>query len=347
MKIIGGYFGFEKLTETKNFFFEDLCPKSGDLSFLMSGRCAIYYALEDIKLTDHKRVAYVPIYTCETVLAPFEKAGYQLLFYDVNRSMTPVFDPSILDQISVLSLCGYYGFCSYDREFVRLCKERGIYIVEDTTHSVFSSDGIDPHCDYIVGSLRKWIGVLSGGFAIKAHGNFTNKLLEPASSHLAMRTVSMIQKENSSKAAEAATVFWEAEMMLRRIFDSYISDPDSIHIMEHIDIGSLCQKRRENYQYLLENLKPRPDLNVVFPDLTKETVPSHFTFYAENRKQFQDYLAAHGVCSTSYWPVASAVSLDGHPDAAYIYDHVLSVPCDQRYGEEEMQYICDRINLCS
>lgn len=47
----------------------------------MSGRCAIYYALEDIMLTDHKRIAYVPIYTCETVLAPFKKAGYKLLFF--------------------------------------------------------------------------------------------------------------------------------------------------------------------------------------------------------------------------------------------------------------------------
>lgn len=349
MKTIGGYFGFGQLTETNNHFFEDLCPESGELAFLMSGRCAIYYALEDIMLTDRKRVAYVPVYTCETVLAPFEKAGYRLLFYDVDRSMTPVFDPSVLEQISVLSLCGYYGFCTYDRAFVRLCKEHGIRIIEDTTHSILSSDGIDPCCDYIAGSLRKWIGVPSGGFAIKTQGNFTKKLLEPSSAHLAMRTASMIEKENWShssdpaafqKLTEAAAVFWDAEMMLRRIFDSCKSDPESVNIMQHTDIVSIRQKRRENYRYLLQHLVLPPNLTIVFPTLTAKTVPSHFTVYAENREQTQDYLRAHGISSTIYWPVPPAVTLTGHSDAAYIYDHVLSIPCDQRYGLEEMQYIC-------
>ena len=169
MKKIGGYFPYEALLPEKNNFLEGLCPDTGDLRYLMSGRCAIYYALEDYKNTDMRRIAYVPIYTCETVLAPFHKAGYTLLFYDFDRNMNPVFDPAVLDQISVISICGYYGFSSYNREFVAECSRRGIGIIEDTTHSIFSSDGIDPHCDYIVGSLRKWIGVAAGGFAIDVY----------------------------------------------------------------------------------------------------------------------------------------------------------------------------------
>ncbi|EXG85331.1 hypothetical protein K413DRAFT_2114 [Clostridium sp. ASBs410] len=353
MKNIGGYFSFEQLAETENHFFEELCPDSGDLAFLMSGRCAIYYALEDIMLTDHKRIAYVPIYTCETVLAPFKKAGYKLLFYDVDRSMTPVFDKSVLNQISVLSLCGYYGFCTYDREFVHLCRKCGVRIIEDTTHSILSWNGIEPCCDYIAGSLRKWIGIPSGGFAIKTHGHFTKRLLEPSFTHLAMRTAAMLEKETwchssdplaTQKLAAATSVFWDAEIMLRQIFDSYESDPESINIMKHIDVDTIRRKRRENYRYLLEHLMPSPDLTIVFPVLAEETVPSHFTFYAKNRKQIQDYLTANGISSTAYWPIPSSVQLTGHPDAVYIYDHVFSLPCDQRYGIKEMQYICHILN---
>ena len=353
MKNIGGYFSFEQLAETENHFFEELCPDSGDLAFLMSGRCAIYYALEDIKLTDHTRVAYVPVYTCETVLAPFKKAGYQLLFYDVDRSMTPVFDKSVLNQISVLSLCGYFGFCTYDREFVGLCREWGVRVIEDTTHSILSWNGIDPCCDYIVGSLRKWIGIPSGGFAIKTQGHFTKRRLEPSFTHLAMRTAAMLEKETwchssdpiaAQKLAAATSVFWDAEIMLRQIFDSFDSDPESVQIMKHMDVNAIRRKRRENYRYLLEHLIPPPDLTIVFPVLAEETVPSHFTFYAKNREEIQGYLTAHGVSSTAYWPVPSAVQLSGHPDAAYIYDHVLSLPCDQRYGLKEMQYICHLLN---
>ena len=73
----------------------------------------------------------MPVHTCETVLA-FLKAGYELLFYDVSKDLTPIFDESNLDRISVVNSY-YYGFCSYDREFIRKCSERGIIISRDTT----------------------------------------------------------------------------------------------------------------------------------------------------------------------------------------------------------------------
>lgn len=353
MKTIGGYFGFHLPAETEKPLLQSFCPEGGELAFMMSGRCAIYYALQEIMENDRKRVAYLPVYTCETVLAPFEKAGYQLLFYDIDRTMTPVFDPTVPDQISVLCICGYYGFCNYDRDFVQLCKNRNIYIIEDTTHSIFSRDGVDPCCDYIAGSMRKWLGVASGGFAIKCRGKFSRPRLKPDPAHLAMRIAAMLEKDAWSgseapaatpKLSAAAAVFWEAEMMLRRSFDAFDSDPDSIYIMNHIDAESLRQKRRDNYRYLLEHLIPRPDLTPVFPVLPPETVPSHFTLYTEKRPQIQEYLTAHGISSTVYWPEHQLVNLSRYPGAGYIYSHVLSIPCDQRYDLPEMQYICDRLN---
>ena len=138
---------------------------------MMSGRCGIYRCLLDLAQRDTRKVAYVPMYTCETVLAPFLKAGYQLRFYEVDRQLHSVFDPAVLDEISVLSLCGYYGFSNYDHDFVRRCKDRGVTIFEDATHSILSADGIDPLCDYVAGSFRKWMGVPCGGFAIKYGDN--------------------------------------------------------------------------------------------------------------------------------------------------------------------------------
>lgn len=55
MKQIGGFFTYEPLPEVENHFLESLCPPEGDLGYFMSGRCANYYALEDICLTDQKK----------------------------------------------------------------------------------------------------------------------------------------------------------------------------------------------------------------------------------------------------------------------------------------------------
>ena len=348
-----GYFPYEELSEEQNHFLERLTPARGDLRYLMSGRCAIYYALMDFRKTDQKRVAYVPIYTCETVLAPFQKAGYELLFYDFDRNMIPVFDPDVLDRISLISICGYYGFSGYDRDFVAECSRRGIGIIEDTTHSIFSEDGIDSHCDYVVGSFRKWIGVASGGFAIKQNGTFAEDPLPPNEEHLKWRKECIGLKDQidqrTTKEQEALMVqgdelFWKSEMQLRRIFDSFGADPDSVYIMEHYPIRHLRERRRSNYRYLLEHLNPSTSWRIVFPELPEGTVPSHMTFFASDRESLRQALTKSGIGCTTYWPVGPLVHLEGHPDAAYIYDHVCSVPCDQRYDESHMQEICDVLN---
>ena len=60
MRKIGGSFDIECTLEQDNGYFGALCPPDGGLRFMMSGRCGIYYCLEDIQAADQKRVAYVP-----------------------------------------------------------------------------------------------------------------------------------------------------------------------------------------------------------------------------------------------------------------------------------------------
>ena len=115
--------------------------------------------------------------------------------------------------------CGYYGFCNYDHAFIRACKERGIVILEDVTHSMLSADGIDPLCDYFAGSFRKWMGIACGGIAVKRNGKFAKPLLPVDPTHLR-------QREAAIETAES-DVFWEGEMRLRQMFDSFAGDERS------------------------------------------------------------------------------------------------------------------------
>ena len=239
MKKIGGMFYYEACRPEENGYFERVCPADGDLAFTMSGRCGLYYCLEDIMLHDTKKVAYVPMYTCETVLFSYEKAGYQLRFYDIDENLRSVFDPAVLDEISVLSLCGYYGFCNYDHAFIEACKKRGIVILEDVTHSMLSADGIDPLADYFAGSFRKWMGIACGGFAVKRNGKFAKPLLPVDPTHLR-------QREAAIETAES-DVFWEGEMRLRQMFDSFSGDARSEHILRYADFDKICATRRANF----------------------------------------------------------------------------------------------------
>ena len=219
MRKIGGMFHYEPSTPIENRYFSSISSPNDDLAFTMSGRCGIYYCLQEIACHDMRKVAYVPLYTCETVLSPFEKAGYQLKFYELDQDLHSIFDTSVIDEISVLSLCGYYGFCNYDHDFVKACKEKGVVIFEDVTHSMLSADGIDPLCDYFAGSFRKWMGIDCGGFAVKRNGTFETPLLQVEPTHLKQR------KEYYETGD--GDIFWEGELRLRQMFDCFAGDDNS------------------------------------------------------------------------------------------------------------------------
>jgi hypothetical protein len=317
-----------------------------DRRFCMSGRCAIYYCLLDLKTRDDKRVAYLPAYTCETVIAPYKKAGYALEFYDVSpEKLAPRFDASMIPHISVLGLCGYYGFSSYDRAFVEACAAAGAAVLQDITHSVFSGKGIEAAADYNAGSLRKWIGIPSGGIAVKRKGFFNLPLLPPEKEHVSGRKAlfdeqeRVVRHETGASEERVSELFWTTEMRLRKIFDAFASDDLSREIISRFSPEEIIRKRRENYAFLLEQNPFGREIQPVFPELGPGICPSHLSLYSPDREKIRGFLAEKGVKSTVYWPFHGEIDLSAYPGAAWIYDHIFSVPIDQRYSAEDMKFL--------
>lgn len=338
---IGGMFPLEKVGKAIN-------PEWPHLLYCMSGRCALYVCLLDIGERDGK-VAYVPAYTCETVLASYLKAGWNLRYYDVDpQLLRPRFQEKDLEGVTVLALCGYYGFPTYDPAFVEKAKRRGIVILEDTTHTPFS---VDPLADYAAGSLRKWMGIACGGVAYKRDGDFHVSLKKADEEHLRGRYQAMEYRRMALQSGDdvwnekASQEFWDTEMRLRRMFDAYGSDEESVDIIRHYDFAFMREKRRRNYQVLLDALKPSPAYRPVFPTLRPFDVPSHFSCYAEDREKMVDHLACHGVKSTVYWPLPPMLEHpERYPGAQWIREHILSIQMDQRYGDNDMLALAEILN---
>ncbi|ADK79192.1 PLP-dependent aminotransferase family protein [Sediminispirochaeta smaragdinae] len=322
-----------------------------DVCFCMSGRCAIYACLLDFLPSDSRRVVYAPAYTCETVLASYLKAGYSCRFYDIDpEGLRPRFREEELDEVSLLSLCGYYGVSTYDREFVRRCAERGIVIIHDTTHTPFQPD---PAADYIAGSMRKWMGIACGGIAAKRKGHFSISPLPVDPEHLAGRYASLelagkAQKGDLHASSEASSVFWETELALRKSFDAYGSDEQSRRILEYYPYDDMIARRRANYGLLLGLLGPPTGWAPVFPLLPENATPSHFSLYADDREDLRSFLAQRDVATTVYWPIPPMIGdISSYPGAEWIYNHICSIQIDQRYGAEDMRLLASCLNAYS
>lgn len=88
-----------------------------------------------------------------------------------------------------------YGYPTYDENFVKKCKASGVSVIVDTTHTAFSPLPACPDSDYIAVSLRKWMGVASGGLAIKRKGTFGVKPIPINKEQFSLRDQALQSRE--------------------------------------------------------------------------------------------------------------------------------------------------------
>ena len=221
----------------------------------------------------------------------------------------------MIPQISVLLVCGYYGYPTYDENFVKKCKASGVSVIVDTTHTAFSPLPACPDADYIAVSLRKWMGVASGGLAIKRKGTFGVKPIPINKEQFSLRDQALQSREtyehtgNEDYNKEGNDVFWKAEFMLREIFDIQEGDEASLKTILHYPFRDAIRKRQENYRYLLEHLPERSDIRPVFPYLSDDICPMFFPFFVENRDALIKHLADRHIPPKVYWPSGIPVAL--------------------------------------
>jgi dTDP-4-amino-4,6-dideoxygalactose transaminase len=111
-----------------------------------SGKAALFIILRALKiLAPGKNEVLIPAYTCFSVPSAVVKAGLKVVLCDINPS-TLDFDYGILEKnINQNTLCiipGHlFGIPSNIDEINRVCKKRGIFVVEDAAQAMGSTSG--------------------------------------------------------------------------------------------------------------------------------------------------------------------------------------------------------------
>ena len=138
-----------------------------DRRFTLSGRTAIYYCLKNIICKRKIMKAYVPSYCCDSMIEPFLEFGIEIEYYRVYFDGGLKYDIEIREDVDLFLAMNYFGYSSTNMDqYIKKYKEQGTIVLEDITHSMFSTKRYSENSDYLIGSLRKWMPVLSGGIAI-------------------------------------------------------------------------------------------------------------------------------------------------------------------------------------
>jgi len=339
--------------------------------FTASGREAIALALKSIEANRPaiRKSCLLPAYMCDTVFFPFERAGWEIHFYHIHQDLRAD-ETELCSQINslqpgLLFIHPYYGIDTWAslRPLLARWRSQGICIMEDVSQSYYLKDA-GQHADYIIGSLRKWYPVPDGGF-VCSDEPLTGEKLAPNRHFTSGKLNILTQKWNylHQEGSPADQKHCKEEYLrqnreMENWLDHYDGigalSPESMNILSSAD-ETLCQnKRNSNYRYLCERLTGQTQFTPIFsgedilssletaPD--SGTAPLYFPIYAQNRDRLQKFLTDHHIFAPVLWPIGKANEDCLTAEERYIYDHMLALPMDQRYGIREMQYLTEVLN---
>lgn len=341
MKEIGSIYSVQTLEKRS-------CP-----SIDLAGEGAVYFSLcREALLVIARRYrstakkVLIPAYTCQTVLDPFLQEDWEICYYNIDKKLRIDTD-DLKSKYSAFNptLCiahPYYGADLNEKELEGLgeLKRKGCVLVEDLTQCVFSKQ-YSSIFDFFVGSYRKWFPIPDGAFMIGClddnHEMQENSaFVEPMSDAMYLRGVFHRTGDNNIKEISRRVGNMAISHISGGIVPHKISN-FSTSLLNEIDVEGTMKKRRDNYQYLYEQLSNSSICTPVERSLDELTcAPLFFPVYVQDRALFQKKLAQQEIYAPVLWPVHTD-SLLINDGIKQMYNELLMLPIDQRYDESDME----------
>ena len=320
MNPIGGYFELADYCECGVF-----PHHKGHL--LNTGRNALEFILRSI---GRVRRVYLPYFTCEVVLEPLKRLSIPWSFYTIDLSFEMV-DRIELGEDEYLIANNYFGL--KDAYICSLASIYGDRLIVDCAQAFFAEPLPGIKSFY---SCRKFVGVADGGVAYVGAPvdcvDYPEDSTSDHDGHLYTR------KELGAEAGFKE--FQENELKLdnQPIRSMSVKTKE---ILAHIDYELVVNRRRANWQYLHSRLKGRNHLSL--PDLDSFACPMVYPFMIEDGERIRRKLIGGNVFVAKYWP---NVMDDGiHKTEFLLSNQIVSIPCDQRYQEEDMERIVELLEV--
>lgn len=308
-----------------------------DYAFTFSGRTAIEVVLRNLP---NVKKALLPSYCCDSMIQPFHYLNIKVYFYNVNYNGKLTIDIDIPNDIDLLLWCNFFGYKVNMPNFDYFIKRGGI-IIEDITHSLFSIKKYDNQSHFIVASLRKWGPLFCGGFCASKNLFLKYKeLSQPPFFFLNQKKKAMSLKENFLKnenyviKEQYMSLFNDCNKWLSLNYSNLTIDEESYKYLFRTDCGKIRKKRIANARRLHIGLQDCIDIQMLF-NYEDIDCPIFVPIIIKNGKRdvYRKKLILNQIYCPIHWP---------HPNSeceSNLYDLELSLICDQRYTEKDMDNI--------
>ena len=315
-----------------------------DIKFTLSGRTSIYFILENILLKKNVSKAYLPSYCCDSMIEPFKDLGIEVEYYNVYYDEKLRYNIDLNNDSEIFLAMNYFGYSESNmEEYIKAFSKKGKIIIEDITHSILTKKRYSEYSDYLIGSLRKWFPIASGGIAVNIKEKFELALNEKTNDEMvvlknkAMENKKKYIAENEKNKDIFLEQYSNANKLLSKEYKNYKIDDASLKIIMGIDLEKIKEKRRANAQIIYENLNKNSKVKFLFSNYNNEDVLLFVPIILERklRDDLRKYLIKENIYLPVHWPLENSLN--------NIFNTELSLVCDQRYSKEDIKKYIDVI----
>jgi len=311
MKEIGGYIELDTYSQTM--------LHEGAIR-LNCGRNALAYLIK----AKHIKKIYIPKFLCDSVRNVCKRENVIIEYYSIGTDFLPANLPEELD--GWLYFVNYYG--QIRNSIIKELANKYTEMIVDNVQAYFQTPvgGIDT-----IYSCRKFFGVADGSFL------YTDTLLkDELEQDVSYNRMNFLLGRFERNASE----FYQEYVKNNDLFDdepikkmSKLTD----NLLHAIDYKKVKKQRKENFQTLHNSFKTINKLVL--------TVPNGafiYPLYVENGAEIRKELQKMKIYIPTLWPDTFDVC-DEDDIQCHMAQNILPLPCDQRYGKEEMAYVIEKL----
>lgn len=313
-KEIGGYL------ELENFSGQEYYP---NLYKVNLGRTALMWLLQTRKVEK----LLLPAFLCDSVIDACRRTGTAIEFYSLDKSLVPQIDRSNgLKEGEFLYLVNYYGQLT-DAQILHY-KEVYTRIIVDHTHAFYQHPlpGVDT-----LYSCRKFFGLSDGAYLSTDASMIPLTQTDHSDTrmgHVLGRYEHDAGTYYQQMLQNASTYHQEVPKYMSRL---------TCNLLRGIDYEAIRQKRKANYLCLHSLLDQSDSGENPFLQVIPEG-PFAYPYYHAKGSLLRKELASRKIFVPTNWSNV----LNDLPETRLEHQwaaNILPLPCDQRYGEEEMRYM--------
>lgn len=311
MKEIGGYleldtYGLPMLHE-------------GAIALNTARNCLAYI----IRKRNIKRI-FVPKLLCASVANTCEREGIETVFYSIGIDFKPVGIECIEDDW--VYIVNYYDQLS-DKDILGLLKKYKNIIVDNVqAYFHFPIEGVDT-----IYTCRKFLGVTDGAFLYSDIG--MDERLEQDESFDRM---GYLLGRFERSASEFYSNYTKREEILDNLPVRRMSKLTN-NLLHGINYEYIKKQRTSNFELLHSEMSHINQLRLTIPE-----GPYMYPLYIQNGAEIRKQLQQKRIYIPTLW--LDVFEWCDKCDLEYdMADNILPLPIDQRYSEEDMQYIIQTI----